>query len=145
MDTETISRIKYITRKLSWMIPFLLLIFISLFSLPGITLPNRDSSVFQYAGAQMLAGKIPYLDFWDHKGPLIFVVNALGAWIHGGDPSGVWLVELVLLARDGGAVAPVAAGYLSPSALAQADGYMLVPAESEGCPAGARIDMRLLP
>lgn len=100
MDTETISRIKYITRKLSWMIPFLLLIFISLFSLPGITLPNRDSSVFQYAGAQMLAGKIPYLDFWDHKGPLIFVVNALGAWIHGGDPSGVWLVELVLLAAS---------------------------------------------
>ncbi len=59
--------------------------------------------------------------------------------------SSLGLAELVLLRREGDAVAPIAGGYLSFSALAQADGYMLVPPESEGYPAGARVEMRALP
>lgn len=59
--------------------------------------------------------------------------------------SSLGLAELVLLRRDGEAVAPIASGYLSLSALTLADGYALVPPESEGYPAGARIEMRALP
>jgi molybdopterin biosynthesis enzyme len=59
--------------------------------------------------------------------------------------SGLGLAEMVLLRRDGEAVAPLASGYLSPSALTQAAGYCVVPPESEGFPAGAQIDMRMLP
>ena len=41
-------------------------------------LPGTDNGVFLYGGQQLLAGKTPYLDFWDHKGPLIYFINAIG-------------------------------------------------------------------
>ena len=59
--------------------------------------------------------------------------------------SGLGISELVLLRRDGEGVAPLASGYLPLSALPRAYGYTLVPPDSEGYPAGARIEMRLLP
>ncbi len=40
--------------------------------------PARDGGFFLYAGSQILSGKIPYVDFWDSKGPAIFYINALG-------------------------------------------------------------------
>ncbi len=45
----------------------------------------------------MLNGEIPYLDVWDHKPPVILLINALGLPIGGGSRWGVWLVELGLL------------------------------------------------
>ena len=59
--------------------------------------------------------------------------------------SSVGIAEVVLLRRDGGKVEPLASGYLPLRSLARADGWMLVPAESEGYAAGAEIEMRLLP
>ena len=44
-------------------------------------LPNRDSGSFLYAGDQILQGNLPYIDFWDSKGPGIFYINALGLWL----------------------------------------------------------------
>jgi molybdopterin biosynthesis enzyme len=55
------------------------------------------------------------------------------------------LAEVVPVARDGDKLTPLASGYLPLQALARADGYVLVPAESEGFPAGARVEMRPLP
>jgi hypothetical protein len=37
-----------------------------------------DGNFFMFTGTQVLAGKIPYLDFFDHKGVLVFYFNALG-------------------------------------------------------------------
>jgi molybdopterin biosynthesis enzyme len=53
--------------------------------------------------------------------------------------------ELVPVAREGDGVTPLASGYLSLQSLVRADGYVLVPADSEGFPAGARVEMRPLP
>jgi molybdopterin molybdotransferase len=47
-------------------------------------------------------------------------------------------------ARDGTAE-PIASGYLSLAALAQADGWILVPPDSEGYPAGAEVVIRAWP
>ena len=44
-----------------------------------------------------------------------------------------------------GRVEPVAQGYLSMQALAHAEGWILVPADSEGYPAGARVVVRPWP
>ncbi len=38
---------------------------------------NIDGSVFWYEGQQILRGKIPYRDIWDHKPPLIYYYDAL--------------------------------------------------------------------
>jgi hypothetical protein len=61
-------------------------------------LPGTDNGVFLYGGQQLLAGKTPYLDFWDHKGPLIFFINALGLLVGKGSRWGVWGMELIFLA-----------------------------------------------
>jgi molybdopterin biosynthesis enzyme len=59
--------------------------------------------------------------------------------------STVGIAEVVPLRRVGERVEPLASGYLPLQSLARADGWMLVPAESEGYPAGATIQMRPLP
>jgi molybdopterin biosynthesis enzyme len=53
--------------------------------------------------------------------------------------STVGLAEFVPVRADGDAVTPLASGYLPWRALAQATGYVLVPAQSEGFSAGAMV------
>ncbi len=60
---------------------------------PMDSYPSRDSSLFLYAGQQLLTGGDLYLDIWDNKGPLIFFINALGLWIASDTRWGVWLLE----------------------------------------------------
>ena len=64
---------------------------------PIDSLPGRDNGVFLYGGQQILLGKTPYLDFWDHKGPLIHYINALGLLIGRGSRWGVWGGEFIFL------------------------------------------------
>ena len=40
---------------------------------------GTDSAYFRYAGKEILRHKTPYIDFWDHKGPVIFFIQAAGA------------------------------------------------------------------
>ena len=50
-----------------------------------------DSSVFIYMGRVILNGGMPYRDYFDHKGPVLFLINALGVYI---SPTwGVWLLD----------------------------------------------------
>jgi molybdopterin biosynthesis enzyme len=55
------------------------------------------------------------------------------------------LAELVPVRREAGGVVPLASGYLPPQALARASGFVLVPADREGFPEGATVEMRPLP
>jgi hypothetical protein len=59
--------------------------------------PARDGGFFLYAGSQILNGKIPYLDFWDSKGPAIFYTNAFGLWLGSGSRWGVWALEFLCI------------------------------------------------
>jgi molybdopterin biosynthesis enzyme len=59
--------------------------------------------------------------------------------------STVGIAEVIPLRRAGAEVEPLASGYLPLQSLARADGWMLVPAESEGYPAGTFVEMRPLP
>lgn len=56
-----------------------------------------DEMVFLYVGDAMRRGLMPYRDVFDHKGPLLYVVNWLGLSISGGETWGVWLIEGALL------------------------------------------------
>jgi molybdopterin molybdotransferase len=55
------------------------------------------------------------------------------------------LAEVIAVRRRLGKVEPVAAGYLSMQALAHAEGWILVPADSEGYAPGARVVVRPWP
>lgn len=41
-----------------------------------------DSGFYRYMGTIILKGKTPYTDLWEHKGPVLYFIQALGA-IHG--------------------------------------------------------------
>lgn len=70
-------------------------------------LPERDSGVFLYIGQQILDGSVPYRDIWDHKGPLIYYINALGLLIGHGSRAGVFFLEILSL------FASVSLGYIA--------------------------------
>ena len=74
-------------------------------------MPGRDNGVFLYGGQQLLAGKTPYLDFWDHKGPLIYFINALGLLVGKGLRWGVWGVEFIFLSLTAIGVYQIARTY----------------------------------
>ncbi|MHB1223005.1 MAG: hypothetical protein ACYC2G_03005 [Gemmatimonadaceae bacterium] len=56
---------------------------------------SSDAAIFVYEGALVRQGSLPYRDFWDHKGPLIYLVNAAGLWLSDGRLWGVWAAGLV--------------------------------------------------
>lgn len=87
--------------KIRFALPYIFLFFLTAVALdlgnPLFDTPARDGGFFLYAGSQILSGKIPYLDFWDSKGPAIFYINALGLWLGGGSRWGVWGVEFLFI------------------------------------------------
>ena len=60
-------------------------------------LPGNDSAVFLYIGKRMQEGKLPYRDLFDHKGPVLYLIEYLGLQISQGNTAGVWLLEVLNL------------------------------------------------
>lgn len=54
-----------------------------------------DSGVYSYAGTRILEGELPYRDFWDHKPPGIYYLNALAFKLLGLTPWALWWLGLV--------------------------------------------------
>jgi hypothetical protein len=71
---------------------------------PGLIAgPSLDAAVFALAGSLLRQGQLPYVDFWDHKPPGIYVVDAAAQsalpWV---DPwVASWLASVVLVALTG--------------------------------------------
>lgn len=57
--------------------------------------PGRDGGFFLYAGKELLHGKHLYVDIWDSKGPIIFLLNVIGMWIGGETRWGIWILEFL--------------------------------------------------
>ena len=64
---------------------------------PSLSYPGRDGGIFLYIGSLILKGRMPYLDAWENKGPLVFYINALGLFLSNGSRWGVWLLEFLFL------------------------------------------------
>ncbi len=81
----------------------LLVLGVALVMAPNVIaeLPVRDPGVFLYIGSRILEGEVPYRDIWDHKGPLIYYINALGIALTPGSELGVWALEVVVLSLSG--------------------------------------------
>lgn len=56
--------------------------------------PSHDYAIFSYIGQQILRGKIPFTEMWDHKPPVIFYLNALGLKLTNGELTGIWILEV---------------------------------------------------
>lgn len=57
---------------------------------------TRDSGVFLYTGMVVSRGGMPYVDSWDHKGPLLAAIET-AAWRLGGGIVGAPLLEALVL------------------------------------------------
>ncbi len=82
----------------SAVVGLIILVALFLFSPANTPVLPRDEGVFVYIGQGILEGKLPYRDLWDHKGPLIYYIDALGLWIGQHSLWGIWLVEAIVLA-----------------------------------------------
>lgn len=72
-------------------------LFVSLFSYstsPFYFHDGYDSCVFQTMGLALLQGKIPYVDLFDHKGPILYFIDALGIWI-GDGKIGIYILQIL--------------------------------------------------
>lgn len=54
-----------------------------------------DSSVFIYVAKVIIDGGMPYRDTFDHKGPLIYLIDALGLLLN--EQIGIWIIEVITL------------------------------------------------
>jgi hypothetical protein len=95
MLKQVIARLQ--TPPLEWILFLIWLLFLVLgiLSNPLFSYPGRDSGIFLYIGSLILKGKIPYIDVWENKGPLVFYINALGLFLTHGSRWGVWLIEFL--------------------------------------------------
>jgi len=56
---------------------------------------GTDSSVFRYVSWMMQQGYVPYKDTFDHKGPLIYLIDCIGMSLH--PTRGIWMMEVIAL------------------------------------------------
>ena len=63
----------------------------------AVKVPLRDPGIFLHIGSDILHGKVLYLQTWDNKQPLLYVINAVGLWLGNKSVWGVWGLELALL------------------------------------------------
>lgn len=57
---------------------------------------DGDSGIFMLIGKAISMGKNVYTDYFDHKGPVLFYLNALGFFMTG-DKTGVFIIQCVFL------------------------------------------------
>ena len=62
-------------------ISFLIVLFYSETTSPIYGIEFGDSAVFKMMGHVLLNGGIPYVDYFDHKGPYLYLINAIGEFI----------------------------------------------------------------
>lgn len=78
---------------------FMIVVFIFLLKSPLHIWINSnidvDSGVFKTIALMMQKGYMPYLDTFDHKGPLIYIYNYLGNIIN--SYNGIWYIEFISL------------------------------------------------
>ena len=77
----------------AWAILIALLLVLAIDSF--IAKPGGDSAIFMYVAQGILEGEVPYLDRWDHKGPLLYLINAVGLLIE--ETWGIWIVQALFL------------------------------------------------
>jgi molybdopterin biosynthesis enzyme len=123
----------------------------------GIALAPGETAALGFSGARpvlLLPGRLDAaLAVW------LVVGRPMLAMLTGGKPcdpcetfalarkvaSTVGVTELVPVRRTGDKVEPLASRYLPLSALTRSDGWILVPADSEGYPAGTEVEVRPWP
>lgn len=87
-----------ITLKQRCFIAIIAIIVITLFSKSSFLYPLNDwvdSNCFMTVGKSILHGKVPYLDLYEQKGPLLYFIHAFAAMISSTTFIGVYFIEVI--------------------------------------------------
>lgn len=93
---------RYLYKKIIMYLIFLVFVVLFMLLLSASTSPlykdfcDGDSSIFMLIGKGINSGKELYKDYFDHKGPLLFYLNALGLKLTG-TKSGVFIIQCIFL------------------------------------------------
>jgi molybdopterin biosynthesis enzyme len=105
---------------------------------PVLIVPGRIDAAF---AALVIMGKAIMSRLSGHDEAALTVNAALQRKV----VSTIGLVEVVPVKLQQLRAMPLASGYLGLAAMLQADGYIIVPADSEGYPAGSTVTVRMMP
>ena len=98
METKNKSKI-IILKYIPYVIIFIMCILVMLFMVDTSPIKasdvKTDSSVFISTANEMLQGKVVYRDTFDHKGPIIYIINIIGLLISPSSLIGIWFVEVI--------------------------------------------------
>lgn len=89
--------------KTYWIYPVLVVIsflYLSVFSFATSPLYwdyISDNGTFIMLGKLFLDGRVPYLDYFDHKGPILIFIEALGLSLSSNDRTGIFIVQIIEL------------------------------------------------
>lgn len=56
---------------------------------------GNDQAVFKYIAHRMNYGEVPYKDWFDHKGPILYIINWIGEIISFSIIDGMWIINLL--------------------------------------------------
>lgn len=59
--------------------------------------PGRDSGVFLYVAQGIVKGRVPYRELWDHKGPILYLINVIGLLTPLPGLWGLWFLRVLCL------------------------------------------------
>ena len=76
------------------LVAFLYVTFFSISTSPLYINEGYDSVIFKSVGLAITQGKVPYVDIFDHKGPILYFINALGQWLIPGR-LGIFLLQII--------------------------------------------------
>ncbi len=93
---KTVGMKEYLIYALFLLGAFVFVLFFSVSTSPLYASYGSDSAIFQVIGKYWELGKIPYRDLFDHKGPFIFLVDAIGYFITG-TREGIAVVQVISL------------------------------------------------
>jgi molybdopterin biosynthesis enzyme len=105
---------------------------------PVLLLPGAVDAAL---GAWLALGRLLLRRLSGETGDAMTIPAALSRKV----TSTIGIADIVLLQRDGDSVSPLASGFFPLSAIAQADGWIAVPADREGFAAGTIVQMAPLP
>ena len=77
-----------------FLLSFLFYFFLAIEVSPYYAYEGSDTSVFKLMGLALLEGRVPYRDLFDHKGPLLYIIEALGLWMNTGR-IGIFFLQVI--------------------------------------------------
>lgn len=99
IDLSNVDNNNFILFNLALLISFVALALGASSTSPFVPFNGIDSAVFRVVGKGLTNGYLPYVNLFDHKGFLLYLINAIGELLFPGK-SGIFVIEILFLSLN---------------------------------------------